>query len=310
MLHGLPLYGEAFLPRNRRDACPSCHGHNGRMGRHACECRQDAGAQGKAKGREWACPQVWGRIGSACPSTGGKKRRMAEQGIGLPGTRLRTAVPVVCFGRQPDLPAVETGASFAAILRPCPADVLRLRSWDGWRGRHLHAGAWRVIKEEVLFFVGSLTCLSIFLAWRLAAPWCAPFLAVCVTALLQVLAAMGGAYHEVRLAVAILSILSLLPVCLSLFTAGVSRRHYIGTAAPSLLFAGLLLLFAWHYAGARLVYWDEFFWGASSSIWCRKIASGPGAPSCPVMIRCCSIRPWSPSCRPCSSPWGRSRSQP
>ena len=125
MLHGLPLYGEAFLPRNRRDACPSCHGHNGRMGRHACECRQDAGAQGKAKGREWACPQVWGRIGSACPSTGGKKRRMAEQGIGLPGTRLRTAVPVVCFGRQPDLPAVETGASFAAILRPCPATVPR-----------------------------------------------------------------------------------------------------------------------------------------------------------------------------------------
>ena len=112
-----------------------------------------------------------------------------------------------------------------------------------------------------MFFVGSLTCLSIFLAWRLAAPWCAPFLAVCVTALLQVLAAMGGAYHEVRLAVAILSILSLLPVCLALFNAGVSRRHYIGTAAPSLLFAGLLLLFAWHYAGARLVYWDEFFWG-------------------------------------------------
>ena len=112
-----------------------------------------------------------------------------------------------------------------------------------------------------MFFVGSLTCLSIFLAWRLAAPWCAPFLAVCVTGLLQVLAAMGGAYHEVRLAVAILSILSLLPVCLALFNAGVSRRHYIGTAAPSLLFAGLLLLFAWHYAGARLVYWDEFFWG-------------------------------------------------
>ena len=112
-----------------------------------------------------------------------------------------------------------------------------------------------------MFFVGSLTCLSIFLAWRLAAPWCAPFLAVCVTALLQVLAAMGGVYHEVRLAVAILSILSLLPVCLALFNAGVSRRHYIGTAAPSLLFAGLLLLFAWHYAGARLVYWDEFFWG-------------------------------------------------
>ena len=112
-----------------------------------------------------------------------------------------------------------------------------------------------------MFFVGSLTCLSIFLAWRLAAPWCAPFLAVCVTALLQVLAAMGGVYHEVRLAVAVLSILSLLPVCLALFNAGVSRRHYIGTAAPSLLFAGLLLLFAWHYAGARLVYWDEFFWG-------------------------------------------------
>ena len=112
-----------------------------------------------------------------------------------------------------------------------------------------------------MFFVGSLTCLSIFLAWRLAAPWCAPFLAVCVTALLQVLAAMGGVYHEVRLAVAVLSFLSLLPVCASLFAAGAPRRHYLRTAAPSLLFAGLLLLFAWHYAGARLVYWDEFFWG-------------------------------------------------
>lgn len=112
-----------------------------------------------------------------------------------------------------------------------------------------------------MFFIGSLTCLSIFLAWRLAAPWCAPFLAVCVTALLQVLAAMGGVYHEVRLAVAVLSFLSLLPVCLSLFTAGAPRRRYMWTAAPSLLFAGLLLLSAWHYAGARLVYWDEFFWG-------------------------------------------------
>lgn len=128
-------------------------------------------------------------------------------------------------------------------------------------GTWLHGAAWRALKEEVLFFVGSLTCLSIFLAWRLAAPWCAPFLAVCVTSLLQVLAAMGGVYHEVRLAVAVLSFLSLLPVCASLFTAGAPRRHYLRTAAPSLLFAGLLLLFAWHYAGARLVYWDEFFWG-------------------------------------------------
>lgn len=117
------------------------------------------------------------------------------------------------------------------------------------------------IEEARVFFIGSLTCLSIFLAWRLAAPWCAPFLAVCVTALLQVLAAMGGVYHEVRLAVAVLSLLSLLPVCLSLFAAGAPWRRYARTAAPSLLFAGLLLLFAWHYAGARLVYWDEFFWG-------------------------------------------------
>ena len=79
----------------------------------------------KAQGREGACPYVWGRVGSTCPSTGGKKRRMAEQGIGLPGTRLRTAVPAVCFGRQPGLPAAETGAFFAAILRPCPATVPR-----------------------------------------------------------------------------------------------------------------------------------------------------------------------------------------
>ena len=139
---------------------------------------------------------------------------------------------------------------------PSPAQLC-IRADGAW----LHGAAWRALKEEVLFFVGSLTCLSIFLAWRLAAPWCAPFLAVCVTALLQVLAAMGGVYHEVRLAVAVLSFLSLLPVCASLFAAGAPQRHYLRTAAPSLLFAGLLLLFAWHYAGARLVYWDEFFWG-------------------------------------------------
>ena len=142
-----------------------------------------------------------------------------------------------------------------------PATPFRPGYASGADGTWLHGAAWRALKEEILFFVGSLTCLSIFLAWRLAAPWCAPFLAVCVTALLQVLAAMGGVYHEVRLAVAVLSFLSLLPVCASLFAAGAPRRHYLRTAAPSLLFAGLLFLFAWHYAEARLVYWDEFFWG-------------------------------------------------
>lgn len=142
-----------------------------------------------------------------------------------------------------------------------PATPFRPGYASGADGTWLHGAAWRGLKEEILFFVGSLTCLSIFLAWRLAAPWCAPFLAVCVTALLQVLAAMGGVYHEVRLAVAVLSFLSLLPVCASLFAAGAPRRHYLRTAAPSLLFAGLLFLFAWHYAEARLVYWDEFFWG-------------------------------------------------
>lgn len=157
-------------------------------------------------------------------------------------------------GHQPRPAGVETW------LARCRA-LSRLHSRDGWQGRHLHGAAWQAIKEEILFFVGSLTCLSIFLAWRLATPWCAPFLAVCVTALLQVLAAMGGVYHEVRLAVAVLSFLSLLPVGFSLFAAGAPRRLCFRTAAPSLLFAGLLLLFAWHYAGARLVYWDEFFWG-------------------------------------------------
>ena len=90
--------------------------------------------------------------------------------------------------------------------QPFPGVLIRY----GWHGRCLYGAIWQAIKEEILFFVGSLTCLSIFLAWRLAAPWCAPFLAVCVTALLQVLAAMGGVYHEVRLAVAVLSFLSLL----------------------------------------------------------------------------------------------------
>ena len=78
---------------------------------------------------------------------------------------------------------------------------------------------------------------------------------------MQLLAALGGVYHEIRLAVAVLSLLSLLPVCLSWFTPGAARRHLVRTAAPSFLFAGLLALFAWHYAEARLVYWDEFFWG-------------------------------------------------
>lgn len=112
-----------------------------------------------------------------------------------------------------------------------------------------------------MLFLCSLTSLSIFFAWRLAAPWCAPFLALCLTALVQLMAAMGGVYHEVRLGMAVLSLLSLLPVCVTLCGKGASWRRAGQMLAPSLLFALLLLLFAWHYAEARLVYWDEFFWG-------------------------------------------------
>lgn len=193
----------------------------------------------------------------------GKKKAQGgrAQGRGLPGRRPDDSPGRLSRDVSPGLRVWRHVLSFAARPRTCPVTVPRLYIRDGWHGRHPHGAAWHAIKEEALFFVGSLTCLSIFLAWRLAAPWCAPFLAVCVTALLQVLAAMGGVYHEVRLAVAVLSFLSLLPVCLSLFAAGAPRRHYLRTAAPSLLFAGLLFLFAWHYAGARLVYWDEFFWG-------------------------------------------------
>ena len=127
--------------------------------------------------------------------------------------------PVDCRDVRPGLRLWRAWLALCRAIAYLPATPFRPGYASGADGTWLHGAAWRALKEEILFFVGSLTCLSIFLAWRLAAPWCAPFLAVCVTALLQVLAAMGDVYHEVRLAVAVLSFLSLLPVCASLFAA-------------------------------------------------------------------------------------------
>lgn len=80
----------------------------------------------KAKPKdEMGLPASLGKDRLSMSFHGRKEAQDGEQGIGLPGTRLRTAVPVVCLGRQPDLPAVETGASVAVILRPCPATVPR-----------------------------------------------------------------------------------------------------------------------------------------------------------------------------------------
>lgn len=112
-----------------------------------------------------------------------------------------------------------------------------------------------------LFFACSLAGLGLVLGRFLAVPWCGPFLAVCLTACVELPAAMGGVYHEVRLSLACLSLAGAAVVLWRQLADWQRGKSCAEEVLPSLLFLWLLCFFAWHYAGARLTSWDEFFWG-------------------------------------------------
>lgn len=112
-----------------------------------------------------------------------------------------------------------------------------------------------------LFFACSLAGLGLMLGRFFAVPWCGPFLAVCLTACVELPAAMGGVYHEVRLIISCFSLLGAAVALWRLFKDWQSGKPFIENVLPSLLFLWLLCFFSWHYATARLTFWDEFFWG-------------------------------------------------
>lgn len=114
---------------------------------------------------------------------------------------------------------------------------------------------------ETLFFACSLAGLGLALGRFFAVPWCGPFLAVSLTACVELPAAMCGFYHEVRLLVACLSLVSAAVVLWRQLADWQHGKSCAEEVLPSLLFLWLLCFFAWHYAGARLTSHDEFFWG-------------------------------------------------
>ena len=73
---------------------------------------------------------------------------------------------------------------------------------------------------------------------------------------------MGGVYHEVRLILACLSLVGAAVALWRQLADWQRGKSCVEEILPSLLFLWLLCLFYWHYAAARLTYWDEFFWGA------------------------------------------------
>lgn len=112
-----------------------------------------------------------------------------------------------------------------------------------------------------LFFACSLAGLGLVLGRFFSVPWCGPFLAVCLTACVELPAAMGGVYHEVRLILACLSLAGAAAVLWRQLADWQRGKSCAEEILPSLLFLWLLCFFYWHYAGARLISWDEFFWG-------------------------------------------------
>ena len=112
-----------------------------------------------------------------------------------------------------------------------------------------------------LFFACSLAGLGLMLGRFFAVPWCGPFLAVCLTACVELPAAMGGVHHEVRLAISWFSLVGAAVALWRQFKDWQSGKSVAEEVLPSLLFLWLLCFFSWHYAEARLTFWDEFFWG-------------------------------------------------
>ena len=111
---------------------------------------------------------------------------------------------------------------------------------------------------DIFLLMTGICLLSVFIAWRYDAPLVAPFVSICCTSLIHCAGAMAHIYVQSKMAMLGLSILLGGYTACKLFCS--DRERLIRICKPILLFALLLAFFAWHYAQARISYWDEFFW--------------------------------------------------
>ena len=111
---------------------------------------------------------------------------------------------------------------------------------------------------DVLLQIAGLCALSLFGAWRLVPPLTAPFLAITCTVLFQLVFAFAHLYAQGKVIWLALSLLLGSYTLISLLKT--ERAKLAGIAKPILIFGLLLGFFVWHYANARVVYWDEFYW--------------------------------------------------
>ena len=111
---------------------------------------------------------------------------------------------------------------------------------------------------DIFLLMTGICLLSVFIAWRYDAPLVAPFVSICCTSLIHCAGAMAHIYVQSKMAMLGLSVLLGGYAACKLFCS--DRERLIRICKPILLFALLLAFFAWHYAQARISYWDEFFW--------------------------------------------------
>lgn len=111
---------------------------------------------------------------------------------------------------------------------------------------------------DVFLQIAGLCSLSLFLAWRLVPPLTAPFLAISYTALFHIAFALAYLYTQGK--VALLAFSLFLGCYTFIRLLRTDRMRLAEIAKPILIFGLLLCFFVWHYANARVVYWDEFFW--------------------------------------------------
>ena len=111
---------------------------------------------------------------------------------------------------------------------------------------------------DIFLLMTGICLLSVFIAWRYDAPLVAPFVSICCTSLIHCAGAMAHIYVQSKMAMLGISVLLGGYTACKLFCS--DRERLIRICKPILLFALLLAFFAWHYAQARISYWDEFFW--------------------------------------------------
>lgn len=113
---------------------------------------------------------------------------------------------------------------------------------------------------DIFLQIAGLCSLSLFLAWRLVPTLTAPFLAISCTAIVHLIFALAHMYLQGKVLMLGLSLLLGGYATISLLRT--DRGKLAKIAKPIMILAILLIFFVWHYAKARVVYWDEFYWAA------------------------------------------------